>query len=134
MDFEQIFYTVVIGLWIAGVVLYIWYFRKSFIQKRKENEEQRSKRKLGKRCPQCRNIINYKRTVCQHCGYQFPEVSTHDYHPGQRKKKRGKRCPQCGNIINYKREVCQHCGYKFGVDKPGAKSGDTPEQEQKVSN
>jgi uncharacterized OB-fold protein len=29
------------------------------------------KRKRGKKCPQCQNVINYTREVCQHCGYKF---------------------------------------------------------------
>lgn len=31
----------------------------------------RRKKKRGKKCPQCNNIINFYREVCQHCGHKF---------------------------------------------------------------
>jgi uncharacterized OB-fold protein len=30
-------------------------------------------RRKGKRCPQCQKLIDYRRAVCQHCGYKFTE-------------------------------------------------------------
>jgi len=118
MSFEQMFYTLIIILWLIGVVLYIFYLRKELGIRIKEKREQRSagRRRLGKRCPQCKNIIDYRRKVCQHCGYEFPyvpEPKEIEASSSWRKKKRGKKCPNCGNIINYHRTVCQHCGYKF---------------------
>jgi len=32
------------------------------------------KKRRGKKCPQCQNVINYYRDVCQHCGYQFNSI------------------------------------------------------------
>ncbi len=139
MTFEQIFYSAIVGVWIAGVIAYFYYFRNFLRTRKKENsEDNKSKRKLGKRCPQCHNIINYQRQVCQHCGYQFPEVPEH---PGAKtgrrnKKRRGKKCPRCGNVVNHRREACQHCGFKFGVDQPEQKpeAGEKPGSEPKAAN
>jgi len=117
MSFEKIFYTLIIILWIVGIIFYIQYLRKERENKAEDwkGERKAGRRKLGKRCPKCRNIIGYYRKVCPHCGYEFYQVpekkDLEEKRPG--KKKRGKKCPQCGNIINYYREVCQHCGYKF---------------------
>ena len=36
----------------------------------------RKHKRAGKRCPQCQKIIYHRRTVCQHCGYEFP---SHNY-------------------------------------------------------
>jgi uncharacterized OB-fold protein len=123
MTFERIFYVAIIIAWFAGVTAYIFYFQDSWKKRRKKEQEHKRKRKIGKRCPQCRNIIDYRRPVCQHCAYKFPEVSEHAEHgsdPRGHKKRRGKKCPKCGNTINYSREGCQHCGYKF------TEEGDAP--------
>jgi len=136
MAFDQIFYSAIIGAWIGGVIIYFFYYRKVWLKKKREAGERRSKRKIGKRCPQCKNIINYQRTVCHHCGYPFPPVPEHKSHTrsGSRKKKRGKKCPQCGNVINTRREVCQHCGYTFEADKAKPESGEKSEPDQNAAN
>lgn len=39
-------------------------------------------RREGKKCPQCQKIIDKRRTVCQHCGYEFssPENGGEEHH------------------------------------------------------
>ena len=117
MIFEKIFYAVIIIVWISGIIFYIRYLRKEMGNKIDylKGERKAGRRRLGKRCPNCKNIIDYYRKVCQHCGYEFYQVpeKKDSEEKSLGKKKRGKKCPQCGNIINYYREVCQHCGYKF---------------------
>jgi len=36
-----------------------------------ERSHDSRKRRQGKRCPQCRKIIDAVRTRCQHCGHEF---------------------------------------------------------------
>jgi len=36
-----------------------------------ENKAKSHHKRHGKRCPQCNTLIYYRRTVCQHCGYEF---------------------------------------------------------------
>jgi len=134
---SQVSYSLIVALWVAGVVVYIIYLRRQLARRRKEGEAESTKRKRhrGKKCPQCQNIISAHRDFCQHCGYKFSETELkaatassehqHQHHSGSHgKKRRGKKCPQCKNIINYSREVCQHCGYKFN-SAPAGNSGPT---------
>ena len=37
----------------------------------KDKDKKKKSRRMGKRCPQCSRVIYHKRTVCQHCGYEF---------------------------------------------------------------
>ena len=54
-------------------------FRKRLgIKDKKEKHHKRA----GKRCPQCQRVIHHRRTVCQHCGYQFPSHKP-DSPPGE---------------------------------------------------
>jgi len=122
-------------VWTFGLGIYIYYLRKSELKKAKgKSKSHQSKRKRGKRCPQCKNIINAMRTVCQHCGYQFPALAKEEqevsHHSGSGKKKqKGKKCPKCQNVINYYRTVCQHCGYQF----PDISSDEKPEQKDVIN-
>ena len=126
LGINQIMYFGIITLWMVGVIIYFLYLRKEWSRRLREEREENAKRKQrrGKKCPNCKNIISIARPVCQHCGYQFPDLpAAMAENPGQpleshgsgRKRRRGKKCPNCKNIINYYREVCQHCGYKFGA-------------------
>ena len=36
-----------------------------------KDEKKKSRRRKGKRCPSCKTVIDKKRKVCQHCGYEF---------------------------------------------------------------
>jgi len=64
---------------LGGVVL----FAMEETQKNKVLQQQfgdklkksaKKHKKMGKRCPQCEKIIYHRRTVCQHCGYEFPSA------------------------------------------------------------
>jgi len=50
---------------------------------RSSSYSSRKKKRRGKKCPQCKNVINYYREVCQHCGYKFGPVET----PGESEDK-----------------------------------------------
>jgi RNA polymerase subunit RPABC4/transcription elongation factor Spt4 len=128
--------AVALGLLWLGITGYIlWQYvikpRRPGGEKHRRN---RSHRQPGKRCPQCQNLINAGRTVCQHCGYAFgsapPEEespTTPDaqpagsHHPttdepatgSHHRSKRGKYCPQCHKMISRERTTCQFCGYVF---------------------
>ena len=39
--------------------------------KQKTPKKKSRRRRKGKRCPQCRKIIDCRRIVCRHCGYEF---------------------------------------------------------------
>lgn len=156
IDISQISYGLIVLLWIAGVAGYIIYLRRELNRRNREEqkEDDQRKRHRGKKCPQCHNIIGVKRSVCQHCGYRFPESDSHaqvelnreplpikqepheahehEHRHGSHsshghhssRRKRGKKCPECGKIINYYREACQHCGYKFNMDKASGDHGE----------
>ncbi|GEM_PF-3485557 len=48
-------------------------------------KKSRGRKRMGKRCPQCQKMIYHRRTVCQHCGYEFPSKK---YKEEKSKKKR----------------------------------------------
>lgn len=108
---------ILLGVWIliAGYILWQYVIKPRRSRQRRHHRSRRS----GKRCPQCQNLINTRRTVCQHCGYVFqtapkPETEVKPKSGSSSKKhKRGKRCPRCRAMIDYQRAVCQHCGYVF---------------------
>jgi RNA polymerase subunit RPABC4/transcription elongation factor Spt4 len=116
--------VVMLGLLWLGITGYI--FRQYVLEPRRSGggKRHRSNRKhrTGKRCPQCQNLIDSRRTACQHCGHAFaatppaPESAktTGETNRGSRHDhKRGKYCPQCHKLINRERATCQHCGYVF---------------------
>lgn len=124
--------------WVAtGLLLLIWlaltvYFGYTQIyprwaamrrpSSRKRRWFSRSKRTRGKRCPECGNLINAQKTICQHCGHEFgsaPAPKPPEAKPPAEKsssthhRKRGKYCPSCGRLIDAARAQCQHCNYVF---------------------
>lgn len=49
--------------------------KSDFFRKRlgiKDKKGSKRHHRAGKRCPQCQHVIYHRRSVCQHCGYQFP--------------------------------------------------------------
>lgn len=115
----NIFYGLLLVGWIGVTILYLYLLWKKkpeeFSPLWRRVKKGSSRKKRGKRCPECRNIISVHREVCQHCGYKFPkpEQEAKTESSAERKPRRGKRCPKCQNKIDYTRTVCQHCGYKF---------------------
>jgi len=121
--------AVVLGLMWLGITGYIlWqYVIKPRQSGGKKHHRSRRSRRAGKRCPQCQNLIDARRTVCQHCGHLFEATAPAEEEPVQknageqstqssgthRGHKRGKYCPQCHKLINRERKTCQHCGYVF---------------------
>lgn len=130
------FYCLLLILLWAGVIGY--YLYEKYMGDGKSSLSKKKKKNNGKRCPQCKNLIDANRKVCQHCGHEFPEGDKHksrsyrhlsgSRHLGGKKKKRGKHCPGCGQIVDYRREVCQHCGYEFFEYKKAADPGETAGQ------
>ena len=116
---------ILVGIWllIAGYISWQYVIKpRRSLGKSSPRRRQRS----GKRCPQCRNLIDARRTVCQHCGHIFKtvpkpeaEAKPKNGHSGK-KHKRGKRCPQCQTMIDYQRTVCQHCGFVFFESRQNA--------------
>ena len=113
-------------MWLGIVGYIVWRYALGPGRKRWGSSRHR-KRRPGKRCPKCNNVIYVKRTVCQHCGYLFPKVPKSEEKAetpersssgGHHSRKRGKYCPQCKTMIDRKRAQCQHCGYVFS-ETPG---------------
>ncbi len=76
----------------AYLMALAWYVIKVVTERDRQPERRRRSRKsapakstsgreTGKRCPQCRTIINSKRTVCQHCGYEFQPENAEQSQP-----------------------------------------------------
>jgi len=120
---------ILLGVWILIVGYILWQY---VIKPRRSRQKRHHRsRHSGKRCPQCQNLIDVRRTVCQHCGHIFqtapkPETEAKPK-SGQsgKKHKRGKRCPQCHTLINYERTVCQHCGFVFFEARQDAPTSNT---------
>jgi len=113
-------------LGITGYILWQYVIKPRRSGGSKHHHHRRS-HKSGKRCPKCQNMIDARRTVCQHCGYVFGTTPPVEEEPVQKSPvepkrestesppshKRGKYCPQCHKLINRERTTCQHCGYVF---------------------
>jgi predicted amidophosphoribosyltransferase len=127
-------YPFIIVAWVAAVGYFIYYM--IFLRQRKGRSKSKRRRR-GKRCPECKNMIDYRREVCQHCGYRFPSESgsKEALSSGERtrSKKRGKRCPKCGNKVGYSRAVCQYCGYTF-YEHRSQETADSEEHSGKAVN
>ena len=41
------------------------------------------KKRSGKKCPQCKKIIDARRMTCQHCGYEFSTQKSEESHPDE---------------------------------------------------
>ncbi|MFO8058460.1 MAG: hypothetical protein R6V10_14315 [bacterium] len=52
----------------------------------RSHRSSRGSRHRGKRCPECRHIIDRRRTVCHHCGHEFKVDSDHEPHPDEEKE------------------------------------------------
>lgn len=121
---------ILLGVWllIAGYILWQYVIRPRRLLGRRSS---RRHRRSGKRCPQCQNLIDVRRAVCQHCGHICETVPKPEAEAkpksGQsgKKHKRGKRCPQCHTMINYERTVCQHCGFVFFEARQDAPTSNT---------
>ena len=92
IDKFDIFYIVLIVSYLIGVT---WYLRSVLMERQEKKESNRSfhrsieadgekknsfRRRKGKHCPKCRNLIDHRRSVCQHCGHQFeldPQTPPH---------------------------------------------------------
>ncbi len=50
------------------------FFLRHFGGKEKSSSGSKSRKhkRMGKKCPQCERVIHHRRSVCQHCGYEFP--------------------------------------------------------------
>jgi len=57
---------------IIAIVLSL-FISLRILRKAGKPKEKKMVKVKGKRCPDCRAIINAKREVCQHCGYVFEE-------------------------------------------------------------
>jgi len=125
--------AVVLGVGWLGITGYIFwqYVIKPRRSGGRKHHRSNQKHRTGKRCPQCQNLIDARRTVCQHCGHAFaatppaPESAkpTEETASGSRPShKRGKYCPQCHKLINRERTTCQHCGYVFFEARPAQQS------------
>jgi hypothetical protein len=86
----DVFHVVLIlGYLVAlGWYLYfIWSKKQSHERSRnwghRGGETKDSGHRRGKRCPQCRNMIDQRRTVCQHCGHEFELVPGREAHPDE---------------------------------------------------
>ena len=77
-----------------------WYVRGIIVARRKSGEDKSSspsssdssssvKRKrsrhTGKKCPDCKNVIDVRRAVCQHCGHKFELEPGVEPHPDELK-------------------------------------------------
>jgi uncharacterized paraquat-inducible protein A len=62
-------------LLLVGISVYTYQqAMKSEMFRRRFNVKEKSRhkhRRMGKRCPQCQQLIHHRRSVCQHCGYEF---------------------------------------------------------------
>jgi uncharacterized paraquat-inducible protein A len=58
---------------------------KLFLQRfgQKEKKKKHKSRRMGKRCPQCNQLIYHRRTTCQHCSYVFPSHKPDSNDPEQ---------------------------------------------------
>ena len=128
--------AVLLGILWLGIGGY--FFRKYVLSpsQKRGSSKRRHGHKRGKRCPQCTNLVDSRRKVCQHCGHVFPDSSEAEAKPKPAPKpksgsspsrKRGKYCPQCHKMIGYERPACQHCGYVFFEAKTSESSANPSE-------
>ncbi len=78
---------------IAYLMAVAWYARGAILAKKKKYESERTyhrrkenekrKKRSGRRCPDCKNIIDRRRSVCQHCGHQFDVIPGAQKHPDE---------------------------------------------------
>ena len=55
---------------IIAIILSLFIILR-ILRKAGKTKEKKAVKVEGKRCPDCRTIINAKREVCQHCGHVF---------------------------------------------------------------
>ena len=81
-------------MYIALVVIYLaavsWYIISTIINRKSVDEgdaksESHGKHhtRRGKRCPGCKQIIDARRTLCQHCGREFKIDPNSEPHPDE---------------------------------------------------
>lgn len=83
-------------MYIALVVIYLaavtWYIISTLINRKKGSESSSSssgnsqhkhRSRRGKRCPGCKQIIDNRRTLCQHCGHEFVIDPNSEPHPDE---------------------------------------------------
>jgi len=85
---SDIMYIALVVIYLAAVV---WYIISTLVNRKKGSEsssgssqsqpKRRSRR--GKRCPSCKQIIDNRRTICQHCGHEFAIDPNSEPHPDE---------------------------------------------------
>ena len=85
-DSNNILYLILLVGYLVAVG---WYVRSTMAFRRAGGEKKPSSRgggrrhkKAGKHCPECKEMIDARRTVCQHCGHKFDLVPA-DPHPDE---------------------------------------------------
>jgi len=105
-------------LYIALVVIYVaavgWYVVSVVSGKKKSHDggtsssghrssrshRSSTSRHKGKRCPSCKQIVDARRTICQHCSHEFEIVPGMEPHPDEIKS--GRRSPTPPNSASEK--------------------------------
>ncbi len=76
----------------ANAVLLAWLIRsviggsgiKPESQSRPSSDHKhKHKHRAGKKCPDCGNMIDVRRTICQHCGHKFEVKPGTEPHPDE---------------------------------------------------
>lgn len=81
--------SVFVILALAYVALLGWYLLRVAFPKSEEQEapkkakKGKGHRRQGKKCPECKKVIDARRTVCQHCGYKFTPKLGRELHPDE---------------------------------------------------
>ncbi len=86
------FYLFLIIVFLAFLVFYLreviltYRNKKKHASRRSDRSKQsssRQARRKGKRCPECRHIIDWRRTACHHCGHKFEVNPDREPHPDE---------------------------------------------------
>jgi len=89
--------AVFLVLLLAGVSLFVMEetkrdeFLAKFLSEKTKKPTKKRQRKMGKRCPKCNRMIHHRRTVCQHCGHEFPSKQYKEEKAKRRSEKRDKK-------------------------------------------
>lgn len=84
-------------MYIALVVIYFaalgWYIISTLVNKKSDSPSEKKssssssgshhRSRRGKRCPNCKQIIDARRTLCQHCGHEFKIDPNSEPHPDE---------------------------------------------------
>ena len=83
-------------MYVALVVIYLaavsWYIISTLINRKNKKETEtktetsssgKHHSRRGKRCPSCKQIIDARRTLCQHCGHEFKIDPNSEPHPDE---------------------------------------------------